>query len=335
MAGLAVVAAAPRLAARDRGQLVLANWGGAAVEAMTRAFADGFAADTGARLVIDGSGPTPARIRTMVESGRVVWDVCDAGLGVATDLGRRGLLEAVDYRLVDRARVPDGFAGPWGVACSAVSTVLAWDRGALAEVPTGWADFFDPSRAPGRRAVPRAMVGVLEAATLADGVDPGRLYPIDVDRALAKIAALRPSLVAYGSAGEAERLLRDGQVAMACLPSVRLPTLITGAEDRFGFTWRDGVLAPGVWIVPRGNPAGAIAWRFIAGSLEPARQRVLFDRLGLSPGNPEAARALPPASRRFAATDPEHLAKQVVIDGPWYADHHAAAHRRYLEIIAT
>ena len=48
----------------------------------------------------------------------------------------------------------------------------------------GWRDFFDPAAVPGTRVTyDIAQYGLLEAALMGDGVAPGDLYPLDLDRA--------------------------------------------------------------------------------------------------------------------------------------------------------
>ena len=56
--------------------------------------------------------------------------------------------------------------------------------------PVTWADFFDTKKFPGKRAWPAEYFtgGTMEAALLADGVAPDEIYPIDYERATAKIA---------------------------------------------------------------------------------------------------------------------------------------------------
>ena len=58
--------------------------------------------------------------------------------------------------------------------------------------PVTWADFFDTKKFPGKRAWPAEYFtgGTMEAALLADGVEPDEIYPIDYERATAKIASI-------------------------------------------------------------------------------------------------------------------------------------------------
>src|SRR5262249_55277516 len=61
-------------------------------------------------------------------------------------------------------------------------------------LPKSWADFWKVADFPGRRGFLTAPYWVLEAALAADGVDPTKLYPLDIDRAYAKLNVLKPDV---------------------------------------------------------------------------------------------------------------------------------------------
>lgn len=107
MAGLAALGLGTDLVPREAGaqgrQLVMVNWGGIANEAFGRFYGEPFAAaKQGARLVQDSTGPSAARIRSMVESGRVTWDICDSSAISAFLPGGMNLLNRVDDSVVNR-----------------------------------------------------------------------------------------------------------------------------------------------------------------------------------------------------------------------------------------
>jgi putative spermidine/putrescine transport system substrate-binding protein len=331
----ALGASGPAFAHSSR-ELVLANWGGPAIDGMMQAYGPGIEADIGVKLAIDSSGPSAGRIRQMVESGRVVWDVCDSGVGTSFDLGRRGLLEPIDYTIVDKSKMPGAFAYPWGCASSAHSNVLAWDSAQISgEPPRDWADFWDVAKHPGKRAMWRSMFAVLEAALMADGVPAEKIYPIDVKRAFAKVREIRPHMIFWRSGGESEQLLRSGEVTMGNIWSTRAKQLVEQTGGRVDFTWTDGIVTPSLWVVPKGNPSGKLAQKFIARTLEPERQILLLKALGGGPTNPAASDLVPAELKRFNPTDRDNLARQTLIDGGWYADNYAEVHRQFLDLISA
>ena len=77
-------------------EVVVVNWGGDAVPAMTKAWAEPFN-KSGGKAIIEGGGPSSGKIKAMVESGKVTWDVVDRNLIAGLELGRQNLLEKIDY----------------------------------------------------------------------------------------------------------------------------------------------------------------------------------------------------------------------------------------------
>src|SRR4030095_15217409 len=69
--------------------------------------------------------------------------------------------------------------------------------------PSSWADFFDTEKSPGTRGGQNDVnQGALEAALLADGVAPEDLYPLDYDRAFAKLDTLGDDLTFMANGGD-------------------------------------------------------------------------------------------------------------------------------------
>ena len=64
----------------------------------------------------------------------------------------------------------------------------------LDAVPASWADFWDVKRFSGPRGLRNNPRGTLEIALLADGISAEKLYPLNLDRAFAKLDELRPHL---------------------------------------------------------------------------------------------------------------------------------------------
>lgn len=322
----------PARAAADK--LILANWGGDAIDGYNYVFADACKAATGLPLQIDGSGPLEGTIKAQVDSGSVRWDVCDTEMYSAFRL-KGDYLQPIDYGIVDKTRTAgaEEFCLPYAY----YSTVIAYDHELFGDnPPTSWADFWNVEKYPGKRALYRWMSGNLEAALLADGVAPDQLYPLDVDRALAKIKALKPHILThYGSAAEAQQLLRDKEVSMVQIWHTRAILLVEDTDGKARFTFDQGLLNYANWAVPKGNPAGAeAAMKFMNASLAPDVQQRMMDHYKYGPVNPEAIAALPPELAKLNPSDPANIKKQVMTDNRWYAEHYGAALDRYSALIA-
>ncbi len=83
MAALGILPALGSKALAQAKELVVVNWGGRPTEVLQEVLGDTYTAATGVKVIVDGSGPSGGKIRAMVESGAVVWDLCDSGMGTA------------------------------------------------------------------------------------------------------------------------------------------------------------------------------------------------------------------------------------------------------------
>jgi putative spermidine/putrescine transport system substrate-binding protein len=327
--------AARRVAAADR--LVVANWGGDAVSAFQAVYAQPGRTATGLPLVVDGSGPSEGALRTQVSSRAVRWDVCDGEMYSSYRLGKEGLLEPLDYGVIKKELVRFGDVHPFGVANYSYSYVIAYDKKRLGgNPPRTWADFYDVQKFPGKRALYKWMSGTLETALLADGVPPDKLYPLDVNRALKRIAALKPHIATFwGTGAENQQIFFDGEVVMAQTWNTRAELLKKDTRGAVDWSFDNGILSPSVWFVPRGNPAGrTAAMKFIAMAQDPKIQARLMEVYRMGPVNAAANDLLSAELQALNPTAPANAAKQIVMNNLWYADHYGTTLDRYLALIA-
>ncbi|UWR71022.1 ABC transporter substrate-binding protein [Phaeobacter inhibens] len=341
LTGLVALGAATMAApgARAAGQkLVVVNWGGDAIDAYSAAFAEAYEAATGNKLKIDGSGPLEGSMKTQFESNSVRWDVCDAEPYSAIRLGREGMMEKIDYSIVDRSKIEPGFDGEFYVPSYFYSNVIAYDAARFGDdAPSTWADFWNVAKYPGKRTLYKWMTGVLEAALLADGVAPAELYPLDVDRALAKIEVLKPHIVSFWSSGaESQQLLRDGEASMGLLWHTRANLTKQDTEGEVDWTFDQGLVSPSGWTVIKGNPAGLkAAMEFIALAQNPDNQVTLLNELGNGPANPAAHALVSEEMKPVDASSKENLERQIALQAEWYADHYGTALDKYLALVSS
>ncbi|MCG8910463.1 MULTISPECIES: ABC transporter substrate-binding protein [Pseudomonas] len=341
--GMGLMAALPlalrsgvSFAAGDK-PLVVVNWGGDAIKAFGKAWTEGFSKATGIPTKIDGSGPTEGAIRTQLSSGRVSWDVVDAESSVLQILGKEGLVQPIDYNVVSKDKVLPGFAYEYGIADYMLSYVIAYDSERFGDkAPRTWADFWDVKTFPGKRTLYKWMNGMLEAALLADGVTPDKLYPLDVPRALKKIEELKPHVLSFwGSGAETQQLLIEGEVSMGAIWNTRAQVITEDSEGRIKWTFDNALLGCSNWGVLKGNPAGTeAAMKFIAYAQDPQTQVELFKMFGNGPANPAAAALIPDDRKHLNCTDPANLPKQVMLSHEWYTDHYGATLEQYLTHIS-
>jgi len=131
-------------------KLTFASFGGVYQDAQRKAWLDPYSAATGVEFTNDENSSN-ATIKAQVEAGQVTWDVVDVGNDFGLD-ANKDLLEPLDYTLIPRDEVLDGFAGDYRVADITYGVVLGYNTDKTAgKVPAGWADFFDLQKFPGKR----------------------------------------------------------------------------------------------------------------------------------------------------------------------------------------
>jgi putative spermidine/putrescine transport system substrate-binding protein len=306
--------------------------------AFTKAFGDAFKTTSGVLVKQDSSCGTEGAIQAQFGSGKPSWDVIDADPFSAESLGKKGVMEEIDYSIVDKSKMRPGYGWKYAASSYFYSYVIAYDSSKFADkAPTGMADFFDVQKFPGKRSLYKWGAGMWEAALLADGVTPDKLYPLDLDRAHKKLAAFKEHVVSYwGGGGEAASVLLNGEATMALIWSSRASAIERDSGGSIKFTWSQGLLEPGSMAVLKGGPGGKEnAMKFIASAQDPKKQIVLFNLLGMGPTNPAADPLIPEDRRRFNPVDPGNMSKQIPLDVGWYETHYAAALDAYTKVIAS
>ena len=319
-------------------QLVLVNWGGDALKAYDQAYGQSFLKDTGITVKEDGTGPTEGAITAQFKSGKPTWDLVDADPFSAISLGKQGMIEPIDYKLVDKSKMRSGFGWDYAASTYFFSYVIAYDAKKFgANPPKGMADFFDVKKFPGKRSMYKWGVGMWEAALLADGVAPEKLYPLDLKRAHDKIAAFKDNVVSYWGGGAAsQQVLLSGDASMAIIWSTRASLLDKDSAGQIKFIWDQGLISPGALAVIKNNPGGKdAAMKFIASTSDPQKQLVIFDLLGQGPANPATDALIPADKKKYNPVDPANMKTQIALDMPWYADNYGAALDAFTKIISA
>jgi len=317
--------------------LVLANWGGDAIKAMDTAYVQPFlTANPNEGVSMDSTGPTNGKIKAMVEAKRVVWDLCDRASQSSLELGLAGLLEEVDYSIVDKKKTLEGFAGRWGVANYSFANVLTYRTNAFGgRKPETWADFWNLKDFPGGRTLRRAIDSTLEAALLADGVPLDKIYPIDVKRAFAKVKQIKDHVTFWNSHADSYKLLHDGEATMGCLAHTRAVLLKRDTNGMVDFTFNQGVFWVSNWIVPKGNPGGKRVWKLIDATLDPKSQIELLKLMGNGPVNPAAMPLITPDLAAINPSSPENMKRMVIASADWYASKGAETLNQFIDTVLS
>ena len=306
--------------------LTAVSYGGPYQEAQSTAFFQPFTEETGIEVVEDS--PTDyAQLRSMVESERPTWDL----VLVANDFGTTAdaeYLEPIDYDVVDRDQLIEGAAQEYRVAADIEATVLAYRSDDYAEAPSTWEDLFDTERFPGKRMFNKLVSGgVLEAALLADGVAPEDLFPLDVDRALAKLDTIKDDIVWWETSAQSQQLLASGEASMGLAWVGR--AVDAGKEAPVGISWDSWLQVDAYWVIPKGAPNAANAQRAL-GFLLQEEPQVEFAKLS-DYGPVNAAAAADPAIQENENRPTNHLDTQVAVDDEWWGEHQEDTDRKFQE----
>ncbi len=245
-------------------QLTYVSFGGAYQEAQRKAWLEPYTALTGVTFSEDENSSN-ATIKAQVEAGQVTWDVVDVGNDFGLD-ANKDLLEPLDYTLIPRDEVLEGFAGDYRVADMTYGVALAYNTEKTAgQVPAGWADFFDTAKFPGKRGMwDYSEGGIFEVALMADGVKPADLYPLDLPRATKKLDTIKDDFVFWGSGAESQELIGSGEVAMTLIWNGRGWSAKHTDGKPVEIQWNQQIVTADYFVVPKGTPNKEAAMRFIA-----------------------------------------------------------------------
>lgn len=317
-------------AAAANDQVIYATWGGSWEAAMRRAWADPFTEKTGIP-VVTVPGNTLGRLQAMVDAGSAEWDVIEGNPELAVIGARNNLLEPIDFSVVDRSLIMDNPAmiTDYSVPELQFGRVMVYsDR--FTEVPSTWSDLWDLERFPGKRTFSSHEIqsGFLEAALIADGVAVEDLYPLDVDRALAKLSEIRDEILWQETVAQGEQYMIDGQATIGVIPDGRAHNILNhGAPVKMQplvsiLTW--SILA-----VPRGAPNKEAAMQFLAYALSPEAQAAVAMEYTYGPVVPAAWDLIPPERAAILSGAPASAANAIYLDTGWWSENLEATNEKF------
>lgn len=314
-------------------QLVVASFGGSYQAGQRKAYYQPFEAATGIKVVED-TLPTPAKIRAMVDSKNVTWDVAEAASSSVFTLTE--YLEEIDYSVVPKDNLIPSAVHPQATGIFFYSVVLSINTKHYqkdGKHPKSWAEFWDVETFPGPRALDAGNRGwtIMEIALLADGVPKEKIYPLDMERAWKSLDRIKPHVVKWTTSfGQSMQLLVDGEVVMNSNPSNRLvPVRAQGGP--VDFVWNEGNLDYTCWVIPRGTKHRQKALEFIAFSTSARPQA---EMMKLQPGGPINVKAFDHLSEEQAkvlCTYEPNRKQHLVLQPQWWAEKGASGKSNYEE----
>ncbi len=275
-----------------RGEITFTSWTGPYMRSQMLGFVRPYEEATGTRVNVEHYAGGINEIRDQVESANVIWDVVDLTQADSLRACEEGLLENVqDIELPDGADGSDfrddfveGALNPCGIGVIVWATVFGYSNDAFGDnLPTSVADFFDTKSFPGPRAIRNDPTVVMEWALIADGVAEEDVYgvletPEGIERAFAKMDAIRPGLVLWDNGREPVRLLNNDEVVMTSVWATTGAVASREEGANFSIVWDGRVIELDLFGIPKGSRYKEEAIEFIrfASSSESLANMVSF-----------------------------------------------------------
>ncbi|MGW3472373.1 ABC transporter substrate-binding protein [Saccharopolyspora sp. NPDC000995] len=313
--------------------LTFVSFGGAFQDNQKKAWQEPYTAATGIQFRNDG--PTDeAKMKAMVDAGKVTWDVIDNGASAAAQYCGT-YLEKLDFTVIDKNPYPLGTVNDCGVPAYFYATIFMYDTKKFAgNPPTNIADFFDLKKYPGKRIVPPEIgAGLLEYALLADGVPVDKLYPLDVDRALKKLDSIKSVTTFAKTYGQIQQAMVDGQADMALLPSSRAYQAIKAGAS-FAPVWDKTIVLWDDLIVPKGSPNKAEAMKFIAFTSQPPQSAKFSELASVQPVSAQIKPNFDPVQQQIDAFSDAHKPNTFYANADWWGQNLDAVTRKYTAWLA-
>lgn len=320
--------------------VTIASWGGSYQEAQSKALFEPAAAKTGIIVKQETYGGM-SDVRLQVSSGAVSLDIVASGSGSAARAGAEGLLEPLDYSIIDVSTFYPTLKSEFCVGGDVFSTVYAWNTKTYGDAgPQNWADFFDVEKFPGKRAYRSKVAGALEPAILADGVAMEDVYKVldseeGIERALNKIRELKPHIEVFWSSGaQHAQLMKDGEVDMTTGWNGRFDNAAKdGAKVKYSFN--QALLDYDCFAIPKGAPNKDVAMEFLAEISKAEYQDDLPKYITYGPTNKAAydTGVIDAATAASLPSSPANAALQVPVSLEWYAKWETIAAEMYQEML--
>ena len=321
----------------------IVSWGGAWSAAFKAAWTDPYEQETGQKFnLIDYNGGV-AEIRAQSEAGNVTWDLVDmipSDLSIACD---EGLLEEIDHSKI--APGPDGTPGeedwvpggvhPCGVGIVVWATIMAYkDPTYPGKKPTSVADFWNFDKFPGKRSMRKVAEVNMEWALVADGVAVKDVYDVlgtgeGVDRAFAKLDAVKERSVWWEAGAQAPQILVDGEAALGTAYNGRIYNAYKKENQPLTIMWDTQVWDIGFLGLVKGAPNREAALEFMLGKYaSPEYQGRITYHIAYGPMRKSASAFIDPNIKGHLPTD--HMGENSIkFDYVFWSDHRDELQERF------
>jgi putative spermidine/putrescine transport system substrate-binding protein len=328
------LAAMTLLAGAAHADITVISFGGSSQEAQAKAFYEPFA-KAGGKVVPGEYNGEQAKIKAMVETGNVTWDVVEVESPELARGCEEGIYEKLDMSRVGAKSdfVPEAVT-ECGIGVFVWSTVLAYNADVLKTPPRSWADFWDIEKYPGKRGMRKGAKFTLEFALLADGVKPAEVYktlasPAGVERAFRKLDKIKPHIQWWEAGAQPPQLLVSGDLVMSSAYNGRIGTAQKEGKTNLKIVWTNHIYDFDSWAITAGTPKRDEAYRFIALASEPQNQAVFSTHIPYGPSNVKAIPLIDKAILAELPTAPQNMESALASDPQFWAEYGEDLEQRF------
>lgn len=328
-----IVAAVLALPAFAQQQITVVNFGGANANAQKKAYYEPFE-KTGIKVIPVEYNGEQAKIKAMVETKKVTWDVVEVESPDAARGCDEGLFEKLDYsKIGNKADFLPAAVTECGVGVFVWSTVMAYNGEKLKTAPTSWADFWDVKKIPGKRGMRKGARYNLEFALMADGVKPADVYKVlatkeGADRAFKKLTELKPNIQWWEAGAQPPQFLVAGDVVLTTVFNGRIDAANREGRNLKIF-WPGGIYDLDYWVIPKGAPNKEASLKFIQFAMQPAAQAAYAQNIAYGPTNTKALASLDKKVLDDLPTSAANAKEAIQFSVAFWADQGEALEKRF------
>ena len=314
-------------------QITVVNFGGANANAQKKAYYEPFE-KTGTKVVAVEYNGEQAKIKVMVETKKVTWDVVEVE---SPDVARgcdEGLFEKLDYsKIGNKADFSPAAVSECGIGIFVWSTVMAYNADKLKDGPKTWTDFWDTKKFPGKRGMRKGARYNLEFALMADGVKPADVYKVlatkeGADRAFKKLGELKPMIQWWEAGAQPPQFLVAGDVTMSTVYNGRIDAANREGKN-LAIAWTGGIYDLDYWVIPKGAPNKDASLKFIAFASTADAQAEYAKNIAYGPTNTKALAKLDPKVLANLPTSPANSKDALQFNLKFWADQGEDLEKRF------
>jgi putative spermidine/putrescine transport system substrate-binding protein len=312
----------------EKKEIVVLSYGGAFASAQRIAYYKAFEKETGIKVVEASYNGEYGKLKAMVMSGNVTWDVCDVEAAALMRGIKENLYMPIDYKVIDTKDMIEEAVHEYGVGTDLYSVSLGFNTDTFPSTgpqPKDWKDFWDTKKFPGPRCMKKDPKFTLEIALMADGVPADQIYTekgIDLDRAFKSLDKIKSHVKVWWTTGHQPiQLLSDGEIALAAAFGARLWIAKNNDKKPVTVVWNQSITDIEYWSILRGakNPKSAL--KYIAFASRADRQAEFSRQFPLGPANKKAFDHLEPQFAKELNTYPENFKTQLILNAKWWSEH--------------